>query len=61
MFKEKIQRIVEDPLFPPITGLVLGSLLGVVAAMAISDRADQYEALLMAEQSLEVNNGETQD
>lgn len=61
MIKEKIQRIVEDPLFPQMTGLILGSMLGVVAAVVISDRAEQYEALLMAEELLEADNEETKD
>jgi hypothetical protein len=61
MIKERIQQIVEDPLFPQMTGLVLGSVIGVMVALAISDKAEQYEALLIAEELLEVDNGETQD
>lgn len=56
MIKERFQQMTEDPLLPQKVGFILGATLGVLLGLAVSAKADEYEAEL---ELLEVENGET--
>lgn len=52
---EKLKELVEkDELLPHKLGLSLGSLIGLVLGMIISDRADEVEYFMSTEENADV-------